>query len=128
MFLAILAEKSVGKAIASSNALVCNDCVPPKAAAAASIQVRATLLYNNLIRQNNLQGKYPLVASGGKIKFVYLKLPNTLRENVIAFPADEVLPPEFGLDSKVDRDLQWDKTMIASTQIILDAIGWAALS
>jgi hypothetical protein len=44
VFLAILAEKSVGKAIATSNALVCNDCVPPKAAAVASIQVRATLL------------------------------------------------------------------------------------
>lgn len=91
------------------------------------IHVRATLLYNNLIRQGNLQGKYPMVASGGKIKFVYLKLPNTLRENVIAFPADETLPPEFGLNSKVDRDLQWDKTMIASTQIILDAIGWSAI-
>ena len=30
--------------MASSNALVCNDCVPPNAAADASIAVRATLL------------------------------------------------------------------------------------
>ena len=30
--------------MASSNALVCKDCVPPNTAAAASIQVRATLL------------------------------------------------------------------------------------
>ena len=39
-----IAEKSVGSAMASSKALVCNDCVPPKAAAAPSIQVLATLL------------------------------------------------------------------------------------
>ena len=44
MLRAIRAEKSVGKAMASSSALVCKLCVPPKAAAAASIVVRATLL------------------------------------------------------------------------------------
>jgi hypothetical protein len=43
VYFAILAEKSVGKAIASSNALVCR-LGSPKAAADASIQVRATLL------------------------------------------------------------------------------------
>lgn len=91
------------------------------------IHVRASLLYNDLIRKKNLQGQYPIIASGAKIKFVYLKMPNILRENVIAFPADETLPTEFGLHPKVDRDMQWDKTMIASTQIILDAIGWSAI-
>ena len=38
------AEKSVGRAMASSKALVCRDCVWPKAAAMASMQVRPTLL------------------------------------------------------------------------------------
>ena len=38
------AEKSVGNAMASSNALVCNDCVCPRAAPMASMQVRPTLL------------------------------------------------------------------------------------
>ena len=41
---AMPAEKSVGSAMASSSELVCNDCVPPKAAAIASMQVRTTLL------------------------------------------------------------------------------------
>ena len=44
VFRAIRAEKSVGSAIASSSALVCNDCVCPITAAIASIQVRLTLL------------------------------------------------------------------------------------
>ena len=38
---------SVGKAIASSSALVCRLCVPPKTAAIASIVVRTTLLYGS---------------------------------------------------------------------------------
>jgi hypothetical protein len=41
---AMRAEKSVGRASASSNALVCNDCVCPWVAAIASTQVRITLL------------------------------------------------------------------------------------
>ena len=41
------AEKSVGSASASSSALVCSDCVWPKAAASASTQVRTTLLYGS---------------------------------------------------------------------------------
>ena len=44
VFRAIRAEKSVGSAIASSNALVCSDWVCPWVAAIASMQVRATLL------------------------------------------------------------------------------------
>ena len=91
------------------------------------IHVRASLLYNSYIKKYNLQGKYPLIVSGSKIRFLYLKLPNPSKENVIAFPADDTLPTEFGLDKYIDKDLQWDKTMIASTQNILDAINWSAI-
>lgn len=91
------------------------------------IQVRGALLYNSLIEKYKLRGKYPLITSGSKIKFVYLKMPNVLRENVIAFPADDTLPEEFNLHSRIDFDMQWEKTMIASTQIILNSIGWSAI-
>ncbi len=44
MLRAMRAEKSVGRASASSRALVCSDCVWPWVAAIASTQVRVTLL------------------------------------------------------------------------------------
>ena len=44
---AIRAENSVGNAMASSNALVCRLCVPPRVAAIASTVVRMTLLYGS---------------------------------------------------------------------------------
>ena len=47
MLRAIRADASVGSASASSNALVCSDCVPPRVAASASTAVRTTLLYGS---------------------------------------------------------------------------------
>ena len=47
VFLAILAAYSLGKAIASSSELVCNDCVPPSTADIASTHVLVTLLYGS---------------------------------------------------------------------------------
>jgi DNA polymerase elongation subunit (family B) len=91
------------------------------------MHVRAALLYNYHVKKLGLDGTYPLIPSGSKIRFVYLKMPNAINENIIGFPADEHLPEELGLDQYIDRDLQFDKTMVASMQNILDAIGWNAV-
>src|SRR4030043_278345 len=47
VFLAILAEKSVGRPTASSNELVCKDWVPPRTAERHSRVVRMILLYGS---------------------------------------------------------------------------------
>ena len=52
------------------------------------IHVRGALLFNHHIKQNKLDNKYSLIQNGEKIKFCYLKTPNTLRENVISFIQD----------------------------------------
>lgn len=91
------------------------------------IHVRASLLYNNYLHEMGLIGIYSEITSGSKIKFVYLKMPNKIKENIIAMPADEKLPEEFGLDKMIDRDTQWEKSMVASMQNILTAINWSAV-
>ena len=88
------------------------------------IQVRGSLLYNHWLQKHNLVGKFPVINSGDKIKFVYLNTPNRIHEDVIAFPADGEIPSEFGIVEKVNYDLQFEKTMLASMDIILKAIGW----
>lgn len=47
MLRATRADMGVGNPSASSKALVCSDCVPPKIAAIASMVVRITLLYGS---------------------------------------------------------------------------------
>lgn len=93
---------------------------------ATPIHVRGVLLYNEIIKRKKLQGKYPLINDGDKIKFMYLKMPNPLKENVIAIPADGSLPKDLALDKYVDYSMQFEKSFLSAMNIILEPIGWNA--
>ena len=86
------------------------------------IHVRGALLYNHYNRKNKLTHKYPLIQDGEKIKFVYLKTPNKIGENVISYLS--TFPHEFGLDKHVDYDLQFSKSFLDPIKVIMDTIGW----
>lgn len=88
------------------------------------IHVKGSILYNHLIRERKLTGKYELVANGDKIKFAYLKQPNPYHTNVISSPGE--LPTEFELDQYIDHDTQFTKAYIDPLSIILDTINWKA--
>mgnify|MGYP006067936169 CR=1 FL=1 len=78
--------------------------------------------FNHYIKQKNLTNKYSLIANGEKIKFLYLKKPNLIQENVLSFIQD--FPHELGLDKYIDYDLQFEKSFVEPLKTILDAIGW----
>jgi len=86
------------------------------------IHVRGALLYNYYVKENKLDNKYSLINNGEKIKFVYLKKANPIRENVISFISD--FPLELGIDKYIDYDLQFEKAFLDPVKVILDAIGW----
>ena len=87
------------------------------------IHVRGTLVYNDAIITNKLRKKYTLVKNGEKIKFLYLKTPNPVKENVISFP--DYLPEELKMSEYIDYPLQFEKTFLDPITPILDAIGWS---
>ena len=86
------------------------------------IHVRGALLYNKYLEEKGLSKKYPLIQEGEKIKFVYLKTPNTFKENVVSFPGR--LPHEFNLQDYIDYNTQFDKTFLEPIKVILDCMDW----
>ena len=87
------------------------------------IHCRGALLYNYYVKQNKLDNKYSIINNGEKIKFLYLKKPNIIQENVISFIQD--FPTELGLDKYIDYELQFEKSFVEPLKSVLDAIGWS---
>ena len=86
------------------------------------IHVRGALLYNFYNKKHKLTHKYPLIQDGEKVKFVYLKTPNKMSENVMSYL--NTFPKEFELDKHVDYDIQFTKSFLDPVKVILDTIGW----
>ena len=87
------------------------------------IHIRGSLLFNHYIKEKKLDKKYSLINNGEKIKFLYLKKPNIIHENIISFISD--FPRELDIDRYIDYDLQFEKSFVEPIKTILDAIGWS---
>ncbi len=86
------------------------------------INTRGAILYNTLLRQKNLHTVYEEIKDGDKIRYCYLRLPNPIKEDVIAFP--EKLPKELDIAEYVDYNTMFEKTFLQPLTTITDVIGW----
>lgn len=86
------------------------------------INSRAAILYNRILKDKKLDTKYQSIREGDKIRFVYLKMPNPIHEDVIGFPKN--LPKEFKLHQYVDYYTQFEKVFIKPLEAILGVIDW----
>jgi DNA polymerase elongation subunit (family B) len=88
------------------------------------MHVRGAILYNYYLQENGLDKKFTSISGGDKIKFLHLRQPNPIKENIISFPG--VLPKEFGLHGYIDHETQFEKVFLSPLQSILEAVGWSA--
>jgi DNA polymerase elongation subunit (family B) len=86
------------------------------------IHARGGILYNKMLKDLSLDKQYNKIQNGEKIKFIYLRTPNHIKENVISFL--DYLPEEFGLHRYIDYDTQFNKTFLDVIDPILLAVGW----
>lgn len=97
---------------------------------------RASLIYNEFIKKNNLEGSFNLIQAGDKIKYIYLKTPNALGEtivnstgrsvkktypNVIGFIDDNFIQY---IKDYIDYDTQFEKTLIKPLEFMTNAINF----
>jgi DNA polymerase elongation subunit (family B) len=86
--------------------------------------VRGSILFNHYIKSLGLTDKYEPIKSGDKVKVLYLKMPNPIKEDLISTPGE--LPPELGLHKYVDYDVQFEKVFLDPLETILKAIKWSS--
>jgi len=89
---------------------------------ATPIHVRGSLIYNHLLNKLDLTNTYSTINEGEKIKFIYLKKPNVIQEDIISFSSN--LPKEFMLNESIDYEKQFEKTFLDPLTLILGVIGW----
>ena len=86
------------------------------------IAVKGSLLWNHMLRKKGLHKQYPEIKDYDKIKFVYLKVPNPVGDQVISFP--DYIPEELDIHDFVDYEKQFEKSFLDPLRTILDVIGW----
>ncbi len=80
------------------------------------------MLYNHYVNKNNVTNKYPIIQEGEKIKFIYLKTPNPMKEDCISFFSQ--IPKEFNMEKYIDYKKQFDKSFLKPLENVLECIGW----
>ena len=86
------------------------------------MHIKGSLIYNHLIRERNLNDKYPYIQEGDKIKFIQLRQPNPFGANVISFITK--VPKEIDVHKYIDYDTQYEKAFVEPLTFITNNIGW----
>ena len=86
------------------------------------IHVRGALLLNHHLKELKLDKKYQPIRDGDKIKFVYLKTPNTIQEDIISFGQE--LPIELDLHKYINYYKQFEKVFLDPLPIVIQPLGW----
>ena len=88
----------------------------------APIHCKGAILYNYLLKKNNLTHKYQLIQNGEKIRFLHLREPNLYQSTSISFITE--LPKELEITSLIDYDVQYEKSFVEPLKFITDKIKW----
>ena len=86
------------------------------------IHVKGGLLFNHFLRKKKLDKIYQKINEGDKVKYVYLKEPNPIFNEVISF--NNVMPEEFDIIRYIDRERQFEKAFLKPLNSVAEVIGW----
>lgn len=92
------------------------------------INVRASLLYNKYLEEHDLLSKYDKIEDGSKMKYIYLKTPNSVwNQNVIGFPNDHKhrnFIEDVGLSEYVDHKMLFEGLVHKPLEPLVELLEW----
>ena len=83
---------------------------------------RAAINYNRML--SKLPEKYQKISNGDKLRFISLRMPNPVKDDVIACPAGGKFPVELKLEKYYDYELQFEKVFMSPMKGMTDSLGW----
>ena len=88
----------------------------------APMHVKGAILYNHLVKENKLSGKYPYIQEGDKVKFVNMKQPNIYTSSAFSFIT--FFPKELDIRDRIDYELQFTKSFVEPIRFITEKMNW----
>ena len=85
--------------------------------------VRGAIQFNRLLEHHGLQNIWEPIMDGEKGKFLYLKVPNNTKTDVISFTT--LIPEEFDISKYVDMEKMFEKVIIDPVIGIFEPLGWS---
>jgi DNA polymerase elongation subunit (family B) len=104
---------------------VLNDTTALEVSKGCPIHVRASAYHNYLLNNSKFKDKYPLISSGGKVNYYFVKVKNITDNNVFAY-AQGTYPYEFA--PPIDYDEQFTKTILDPINRFIEVMGYNPIS
>jgi hypothetical protein len=95
----------------------------------AQARIKGVISYNKIVLENNLEGSYPKINNGDKIRFCYIQEPNSLNSNSIAI-LDGVNYENFmkfvteKYKIELDIEKQWNTVFMHPARRLTNAMDW----
>lgn len=88
------------------------------------MHVRAALVYNSYIQRMGLDRKYSTIKNGNKIRYLFLKQPNPVLNDVFAW--ESAIPEELEIRKYIDYEALYNRTFKKPAETIMNSFGWSA--
>jgi hypothetical protein len=118
---------AISAGITSNNyeKFILNDTTGLEVAGSCPIHVRASGFHNYLLNNSKFKSKYPLIQSGERIRWYFVKTSKITDCNVFAY-SQGTYPYEFA--PPIDYDMQFTKTILDPINRFVEAMGLNAIS
>jgi hypothetical protein len=119
--------RNISAAIAINNyeKYILNDVTELEVTKGCPIQVRAAAYHNYLLNRSKYKDKYPLIRSGEKINYYFVKTKSITDNNVFAY-AQGTYPYEYA--PPIDHDMQFTKTILDPINRFIEVMGYNTIS